>query len=264
MGREIKRVALDFDWPISARWKGYLNPYRAHECRTCEGTGLNPASQAIANSFYPHQCGGDRQRAWNDKITQDEVQALADHGRLFDFTHVRVAGKGWVKREPGTVPTAEEVNAAQNGHGRVGGLLGHDAINRMILIETRARRLGVYGHCNVCGGSGEMWADPKFEKLHDEWKPIEPPAGEGWQLWENVSEGSPVTPVFATSAELVAHLVAGGDAWDRKRGAPGWKREDAEAFVRQGSAPTLVSIGGQIFEPRDSAKLESAEEGGAS
>ena len=28
----------------------------------------------------------------------------------------------------------------------------------------------------------------------------EPPIGDGWQVWETVSEGSPVTPVFATTA----------------------------------------------------------------
>lgn len=264
MGREIKRVALDFDWPLEARWKGYLNPYRAHECRTCNRTGLNPASQAIAESFYPHQCGGDRQRAWHDKITQDEVQALVDHNRLHDFTHEHVPGKGWQPKDPPVVPTAELVNSVQRGDRS--GLLGHDGINRWILIETRARRLGVWGHCAVCGGSGEIWCDPKFEKLCEEWKAIEPPAGEGWQVWENVSEGSPVTPVFATEAELVEYLVAGGDAWDRKRGAPGWSRKDAEAFVRRGGALTMLSIGGETFAPSDLGKFEdaAAQEGGAS
>lgn len=264
MGREIKRVALDFDWPISARWKGYLNPYRPHECRSCNQTGLNPASQAIAETFYPHQCGGDRTRAWHDKITQDEVQALVDAGRLMDFTHEHVPGSGWRPKDPAVVPTAEEVNALNRG-GRAG-LMGHDGINRMILVEARARRLGVYGTCIVCGGSGEIWCDPKFEKLHDEWESIEPPAGEGWQVWETVSEGSPVTPVFATAAELVEHLVAGGDAWDRKRGASGWSRKDAEAFVRRGGAPTMLGAGGELYMPSDLAKFEDAtgQEGGGS
>jgi hypothetical protein len=34
MGREIKRVALDFDWPLDEIWHGYLNPHYA-ESREC-------------------------------------------------------------------------------------------------------------------------------------------------------------------------------------------------------------------------------------
>ena len=36
---------------------------------------------------------------------------------------------------------------------------------------------------------------------------IEPPAGDGWQMWETVSEGSPVSPVFATPEELARWLA---------------------------------------------------------
>jgi hypothetical protein len=39
------------------------------------------------------------------------------------------------------------------------------------------------------------------------WQSTDPPAGEGWQLWETVSEGSPVTPVFPTADGLISHLV---------------------------------------------------------
>jgi hypothetical protein len=37
MGRELKRVALDFNWPIGEIWHGYLNPYstRKRECPLC-------------------------------------------------------------------------------------------------------------------------------------------------------------------------------------------------------------------------------------
>ena len=32
---------------------------------------------------------------------------------------------------------------------------------------------------------------------------VPPPEGDGWQLWEVVTEGSPISPVFATHGELV-------------------------------------------------------------
>ena len=55
-----------------------------------------------------------------------------------------------------------------------------------------------------------------------------------------MSEGTPVTPPFATREELIDHLVEGGDDWDRKRGRPGYSRESATAFVNAGWAPSFV------------------------
>jgi hypothetical protein len=55
--------------------------------------------------------------------------------------------------------------------------------------------------------------------------------GEGtwFQVWENVSEGSPVTPAFATQEELVDYLVDYGDDSEGRRVA--WDRETAAEFV---------------------------------
>jgi len=41
---------------------------------------------------------------------------------------------------------------------------------------------------------------PIFEEL-------EPPVGEGWQMWETTSEGSPISPVFETPEELAQWLA---------------------------------------------------------
>ena len=66
-----------------------------------------------------------------------------------------------------------------------------------------------------------------------------------YQLWETVSEGTPVTPAFATKEELVNYLVEHGDFCDqqrRKEGAKGvncapWTREEAESLVFGGGWP---------------------------
>ena len=42
---------------------------------------------------------------------------------------------------------------------------------------------------------------PKFEKY-------DPPEGDGYQLWETTSEGSPMSPVFQTPEELAEWLEA--------------------------------------------------------
>jgi hypothetical protein len=52
-----------------------------------------------------------------------------------------------------------------------------------------------------------------------------------YQVYETVSEGTPVSPPFATRDELVEYLVVNGDYWDQRRGSGGWSRRSAEAFV---------------------------------
>ncbi len=35
MGRELKRVPLDFDWPVHKRWYGYLHSMCSGDCDEC-------------------------------------------------------------------------------------------------------------------------------------------------------------------------------------------------------------------------------------
>lgn len=235
MGREIKRVALDFNWPMEQPWKGFINPYHSQECRQCKGRGYNPETQQIEEDWYAF---GNDQNRWCDKLTQDEVDALVAEGRLYDFTHVWERGSGWQPIVPQPVVTAQMVNEWSRGGS------GHDAINRMICVEIRARRLGVFGYCMACDGQGEIWFSEKVRQLHDEWdekERYEPPSGEGWQVWETVSEGSPVTPVFASKKELADHLANVGDSSDIRRGEGGWGREAADSFVSRAWAPSMVN-----------------------
>ena len=73
----------------------------------------------------------------------------------------------------------------------------------------------------------------------------------GYCVYETVSEGTPVTPVFATPEELIDYLVIHGDFWDQHRGDGGWLREAAESFVKRGFAMSLIVENGQVKAPRD-------------
>ena len=111
MGRELKRVPLDFDWPLHKIWPGFDNPYYpSGECEQCHGSG------DIDGAECPH-CEGDGQ-SWKCDAIQALYKATRDGG--------------------------------------------------------------------------------------------EPPTGDGYQVWENVSEGSPISPVFATSEEIVQWLIGQG------------------------------------------------------
>jgi len=75
-----------------------------------------------------------------------------------------------------------------------------------------------------------------------------------WQVYETVSEGTPVTPPFETPEELIDYLVANGDFWDQSRRKEGcsimncdpWPREQAENFVKAGCAPSLIEVNGVL------------------
>jgi hypothetical protein len=129
----------------------------SEECKTCGGNGYHPKAQHVVNSFYSHM--NPQGECWNDKITQDEVQALVDAGRLMDYTHEWTKGKGWVKKDPAVVPTAEEINSAQNMRGA--GLRIHDAINQSILIDARLKRMGLPKTCPTCDGHGYVYTAPE-------------------------------------------------------------------------------------------------------
>ena len=240
MGREIKRVPLDFDWPLSMEWKGYINPYTSQNCTACDGSGYNPETKQISDDWYDFDSTG---RRWCNKITQDEVDALIERGRLYDLTRRFTRGKGWEAIDPPPVVTAEMVNRWSKNS------LGHDAINRRICVETRAKRLGVYGDCPVCKGEGRVWFSDAIKDKSEQWydeERYDPPSGDGWQLWETVSEGSPISPVFATADELIAYLVEDGVSV-----------EAAKKFVLDdGWCVSMVIADGKIYEGIESSTVE--------
>ena len=71
------------------------------------------------------------------------------------------------------------------------------------------------------------------------------PSGDWFQLFEDVSEGTPLSPPFATSDELIQWLTENLDFSGRQ-----WSRESAESIVRTGWAPSfIVASGVGILEP---------------
>lgn len=95
-------------------------------------------------------------------------------------------------------------------------------------------------------------APPDPLNYRPDWKPEEMT---WYQVYETVSEGTPVTPPFATKEELVDYLIANGDFWDQKRREEGnsfmncdpWSRAQAEAFVGAGFAFSMVVADGKVM-----------------
>lgn len=110
----------------------------------------------------------------------------------------------------------------------------------------------------------EWCGNPPDRAYYRPWKDEE---ATWFQVWQTVSEGSPVSPPFATEEELIQYLAANGDFWDqnrlkeqafgfRARTSSGWGEAAARAFVKAGSAPSMMVINNpgerpQIIESHD-------------
>lgn len=157
MGRTVRRVALDFEWPLGKVWPGCLNPYPWEECPECGGSGYS--------------------EEWRKKAKE---QHLSHHSRDME-------------------------------------------------------RFGISRHCPRCGGYGDVFESEEACDRFRNWTKEYPSTGEGWQMWETTSEGSPISPVFASPEELAEWLATN---------CPGeGTAEDWGIVIRDGYRPSLVSRG---------------------
>jgi|SRR6185437_1411261 len=109
-----------------------------------------------------------------------------------------------------------------------------------------------------CGG--EYWeyaGDPPDREYYRAYKDDE---ATWYQVYETVSEGTPVTPPFATKEELIQYLVENGDFWDQarrkerpwERGNEPWPLANAIRFVTgESSLPSMMVSNGQVLMPKD-------------
>lgn len=111
--------------------------------------------------------------------------------------------------------------------------------------------------CNLCRKFGKiMKTKNKDCPALDFDKRLEPPLGAGYQLWETTSEGSPMSPVFATP-ELLARFLQTHDAFvfgDQTTTYENWLE-----FIKNHTwAPSAVIENG-IFKSGVDAMVEEKE-----
>lgn len=279
MGREVKRVPLDFDAPLKEVWSGYRMPaaLQLPDCGACGGRGYSPRALELHDMWYgyvpflPQDNGStpltasspavlafaernvrnapeyyrggvmaiqqEAQRLadhwnsrWSHHLNADDVAALIEAGRLYELTHTWEKGDGWQPKAPPVVPTPEQVNEAA-----IRSFMLHDAISASVAVRARCEREGVAERCSACEGEGST-ATAEQRAAHEAWEPTEPPAGDGWQLWETVSEGSPISPVFASDVELAEWMTTNRCTVN----GPMRDFESALRFVRAGWAPSFA------------------------
>lgn len=236
MSREVRRVPLDFEWPFDKVWDGYLLPekLRAVPC---------PAGASCVNGETPAL-------AWVSHIAKLALmldEDLDDQRRGRPMHPYFTSERFYMPR-----PSLEISEFATGLAGRGKGLLGHDGINHMHatrkFIEAAGLDPETWGRCPECGGDAVVDAYEGQAVDRDAWQPTPPPTGDGWQLWETVSEGSPVSPVFASAEELAQWLTTplGGEAAGPSRQP--MTLDQARAFVQAGWAPSFVGNAGGLHD----------------
>jgi hypothetical protein len=281
VGREVKRVPLDFEWPSDKTWKGYLLPdeLSGEECWECGGSGYSPQAKRLRDLWYgsakfrpedngstpltaetpevrsfaernvahaPEFYGAGEAvirrearrlaRLWNGQwahhLNEEDVAALleAESFPLRELTHTWERDAGWQPKAPPVRPTAAEVNAWSITY-----LAGSSLM--YVAVRARCEREGWPETCGACSGHGSVEKYPGQRAEADAWECYEPPTGEGWQLWQTVSD-APISPVFADADGLIEWMTTLAAKW----GAAGpWSREDAAAFVNgPGWAPSGI------------------------
>lgn len=223
MGREVKRVPLDFDHPLHEVWTGYTMPDELDlpTCPDCAGRGDTMAARWLNAVLYL-------------VLMLDDDLAEQQRGRPL---HPYLAT---LLNSPGGRPSADIKEVAVGLAGREGsGLFGHDGIDHWRAYAAVVKASGApetWGQCATCSGRGEIGTDEQ-RAAHEAWERSEPPEGEGFQLWETVSEGSPISPVFETAEGLAWWMTENRCTVS----GPMPSYEAALRFVDAGWAPSLIS-----------------------
>lgn len=223
MGREIRRVPVGFDWPLNKPWQGFIPP----AWRPCP----NEAMRLCVNGSTPAS-------AWLGVIVH-HLMILGDdarRGRLHPWCAALALAPN---AQPGPDMTALTVGLA----GREPSFLGHDACDQWSaqkkIVEAAGLDPNAWGTCTVCKGHA---IHPDDYAASEAWEGEAPPAGEGWQIWETVSEGSPITPAFASPEELADWCVR-EEPWSTRMDRAAWLR-----FIAAGWAPSMIGNGSELVE----------------
>lgn len=159
MGKELKRVPINFDWEIGKTWCGYINPHEVHKCKNCDGSGYSDEYYKLRDEWYGDPTKENyipnpfrknciyNTNAWKNNLNEDDVNALLENDRLWDFTRVPINDEqkeivkqkiangenSWLPFNNGYIPTPQEVNEWNLK------TLGHDSMNAWYCIKARLK-----------------------------------------------------------------------------------------------------------------------------
>lgn len=241
MSREVRRVPLGFDWPLNKVWGGYVLPdnLKPRRCPDCESGATAAAEWLYAFCRRIQGLGDDirDQRAGKPMhpYLAEDPNAHTTRGAIDHAT------KRWTELPRIIRPSADIIPLLAGLTDRTEDQILHpltgDHSYRILMKIVAAAGLDpdAWGLCTTCSGEAVIEAYEGQAADAEAWSSTEPPAGDGWQMWETVSDGSPVSPVFPT-AEALAAWMSHPD-----RGRHQVSPDVAARFIRAGWAPTAAS-----------------------
>lgn len=196
-------LMLGDDQEAEARGRD-LHPYLSHlenrPGRHVASKAPNPHDQALLAAFNEM---ADAEASGDERLIVTAASTVAVVRKRHRDAAQDVWPQ-WVTPRPGPDAVVLSTGLA----GRPPGWGGHDAIDRWSATSKIAEAAGVpegWGTCTTCNGEGTV-ATAEQRAAYDTWVGTAPPTGEGYQLWQTVSEGGPVSPVFATPDELATWI----------------------------------------------------------
>lgn len=248
MGRLCKRVPLDFSWPMKTLWIGYVNPYKSVECPYCKH-GYSEKAQKIREEVYrtdyddeylpnPYRSGwryNPKEKIHN--LTQDEVDYIMS---TYSEESRKLMMESTVKPK---FPEADKFTPEIVSYIDLVTPLFQPNID-WLLIKYYSEKEGWDPCCPHCRGEGRLFLNDEIKRLHEEFTWVEPPTGEGYQMWEDTSEGSPITPVFRTAEELAEYCEREGVSWF---GSSTASKEDWLRVINDSAPATLEVAPGVIM-----------------
>ncbi|KRQ27126.1 MULTISPECIES: hypothetical protein [unclassified Mycobacteroides] len=268
MSREIRRVPVDFEWPINKVWEGYQLPekYTADPCPDCYRLGYygerSFGSGATASLNWLHAA------LYLVGMMAEDIRAQGFEGTELQFTqfgddrsrlHPYLATLQGINVYEHRRPSRDIIELASGliGDNRVSFGIGSDFARHATKALKEAAGVDEnWGECPTCDGHGSVEKYPGQHVEGEAWseEDHDPPTGDGWQVWETVSEGSPISPVFPNREGVIQWLMSPAYTWGTSRPLT---REQAEAFVGAGysiGSGVIMSDGRHI--PGDAAVHE--------
>lgn len=255
MGREIKRVPLDFDWPLDKTWHGFFLPDRLRgiPCPDCEGGQTHFAWWMQAMSYLMGMLAQDVREQERGKPMHPWLAEFPNHHGHWEYLIGGVWGKHrdaepeerratqgrFVVDRPSREALTFFARLADCSEEEIGGgIFSSNDVNYAVMRKLY-ELTGVSTDCPTCEGRGDSEAYPGQRAEAEAWETFEPPEGDGYQLWETVSEGSPISPVFATPEELAHFMVS--HSWGSQTNRMASSFDVAMGFIDAGWAPSAVA-----------------------
>lgn len=245
MGREIRRVPMDFDFPLNKTWTGFLHPEELHgdTCLKCYGKGTTAAYQwVMAIGLLLEDVVQDLGAQSQGKAPHPYLRETPHHP--YDLGEYDHETKTYVRQGVGMLRPSEDLlplmaKLCETSGDRLAEM-GYTYRVGTKLIEAAGFDPMEWGKCPDCDGHGDIEKYPGQRADYEAWEPTDPPEGEGWQLWQTVSEGGPISPVFATPEELAEWMSSPEYTWGATKSIGQPSYESALAFIKEGWAPSLV------------------------